>query len=199
MLKKFMITAFLIILAVAFWLVMKNNRPAEVVHYGFPADENYSEITNEDWKTFSDVEAGFTVKYPADWMLEDSGGNQLIRANIAKDNSVGMQILMFKDKTYDFDKFVLEYLDSFQNDMLLNWDGNIQQFSSKSSYNKYINFNRTAFYFTRENGEQWYLIEYIWKKEETVIAFQSGIAADLVSEFETILDEIANSLKFVGK
>jgi len=193
--KKILFFALIVILIVAVWQTIINKQTM-FDPQGF---ENKDEVTNSsdnDWKTFTDDEGGFKLKYPSDWMLEDGGDNPMIRADIAKDSSVGLQIRMFTNNDVDFEKFTTKYLNTFKNDMESRWNGTITLISSESSQNDNINFNRTAFEFSRNDGEQWHLLEYLWKKEKVVITFQCGIAIDNTKEFEPILDSIADSFEF---
>jgi hypothetical protein len=192
-LKKIFFIVLLIILIAAIWLTY-NNKQSNFDPQGFFTDKK---ITDSNWKTFTDEEGGFKFKYPSDWMMEDGGENPMIRADIAKDTSVGLQARMFNSKNVDFDDFAADYINTFKNDMITHWNGTIRQISSESSSSNNVNFNRTAFEFSRNDGEQWYLLEYLWKKEDKIITFQCGIAIDKVQEFEPVLDSIADSFEYV--
>jgi hypothetical protein len=195
-LKRIFFILFLVILVAAIWLIY-TNKQSNFDPQGFVSDKEITDSNYKDWKIFTDEEGSFKLKYPSDWMIEDGGENPMIRADIAKNTSVGLQIRMFTSNNIDFDDFTEEYVNTFKSDMVTHWNGTIRQISSESSLNDNVNFNRTAFEFSRNDGEQWYLIEYLWKKEDKIITFQCGIAIDKVQEFEPVLDSIADSFEYV--
>ncbi|MBT4333869.1 MAG: hypothetical protein HOD64_11415 [Candidatus Cloacimonetes bacterium] len=195
-LKKIFFIVFLVILIATIWLIY-TNKQTNFDPQGFVSDKEITDSNYKDWKIFTDEEGSFKLKYPSDWMIEDGGENPMIRADIAKDTSIGLQIGMFTSNNIDFDDFTAEYINTFKSDMVTHWNGTIRQISSNSSLNDNVSFNRTAFEFSRNDGEQWYLIEYLWKKEDRVITFQCGIAIDKVQEFEPVLDSIADSFEYV--
>ena len=195
-LKKIFFIVLLIILIAAIWLTY-NNKQTNFDPQGFVTDKEITDSNYKDWKTFTDEKGGFKFKYPYDWMLEDGGGNPMIRADIAKNTLVGLQVRMFTNNNVDFDDFVVEYLNTFKSDMVDHWSGAIVQTSTESSFSNDVHFNRTTFQFSRKDGEQWYLIEYLWEKEDKVVTFQCGIAIDKVQEFESILDSIADSFEYL--
>ncbi len=195
-LKKIFFIVLLIILIAAIWLTY-NNKQTNFDPQGFVTDKEITDSSYKDWKIFTDEKGEFKFKYPSDWMLEDGGGNPMIRADIAKNTSVGLQVRMFTGNNVDFDDFVVEYLNTFKSDMVDHWSGAIVQTSTESSFSNDVHFNRTTFQFSRKDGEEWYLIEYLWKKEDKVITFQCGIAIDKVQEFEPILDSITDSFEYI--
>lgn len=195
-LKKIFFIVLLIILIAAIWLTY-NNKQTNFDPQGFVTDKEITDSSYKDWKIFTDEKGGYKFKYPSDWMLEDGGGNPMIRADIAKNTSVGLQVRMFTGNNVDFDDFVVEYLNTFKSDVVDHWSGAIVQTSTESSFSNDVHFNRTTFQFSRKDGEEWYLIEYLWKKEDKVITFQCGIAIDKVQEFEPILDSITDSFEYI--
>jgi len=194
-LKKALLILFLIILIIiVFKLIVKDKTNIEPD--GFMSNENSAEVAYKNWKMYTDSKGGYKLKYPSNWMLEDGGDNEMIRANIAKDTSVGLQIRMLENKNLDFDDFAEQYLLKFENEMTTHWNGSIRQVSSRSSFISDVYSNRTAFEFSRTDSERWYLIEYIWQKDEKIITFQCGIMYEKLIKFELILDSIADSFEF---
>ena len=194
-LKKTLLIILLIILIIVILKLFVNNRP-NLEPDGFRNEEYQTETSYKNWKTYSDSKGGYKLKYPTNWMLEDGGDNEMIRADIAKDTSVGLQIRMLENKNLDFDDFAEQYLLKFENEMTTHWNGSIRQVSSRSSFISDVYFNRTAFEFSRTDSERWYLIEYIWQKDEKIITFQCGIMYKKLIKFEPILDSIADSFEF---
>jgi len=192
--RKIVLLIVILIILISFW-VAKTNKPDSNSSIKMPHDDPYTDTAFSNWKTFSDTKVGFSVKYPSEWKVEESN-DKMILADIAKDNSVGFQIRMYQNFGNDFNQFVADYLEAFENDMTSHWNGVIKQISTRSNIYDQINFNRTKFNFKRPNGEEWFLIEYIWSKDNTIIAFQSGILAEKVTEFEPLLDSIADSFEF---
>jgi len=195
-LKKTLLIIFLIILIIVILKLIVNNRSNHELD-GFRGEEYQTETSYKNWETYTDSKAGYKLRYPSNWMLEDGSDNEMIRADIAKNTSVGLQIRMLKNKNLDFDEFAEQYLVKFENEMATNWNGSMRQVSSRSSFISDVYFNRTAYEFSRVDGGNWYLIEYIWQKDEKIIAFQCGIMYEKLIEFEQILDSIADSFKFI--
>ena len=195
-LKKTLFIVFIIILTIMITKLIWNNKtdfdPEE-----FNNEDETTEIFYKGWKTFTDAEGGYNLKYPPGWMLEEGAGNDMIRADINKNTYVGLQIRMLENSYLDFEEFCEPYLVKFKNDMITHRNGSMKQVAFNSSFSSEVSYSRTAFEFSRANGERWYLIEYLWQKDDKIICFECGIMYDKQVEFEPILDSIADSFEFI--
>ena len=196
-LKKTLFIVFIIILIIMIIKLIWNNK-TDFDPEGFNNEDETTKISYKGWKTFTDAEGGYKLKYPSDWMLEEGASNDIIRADITSDTSAGLQIRMLDNKNLDFDDFAKPYLVKFKNEMTTHWNGTMEQVSYRSSFISEVYFSRTAFEFSRADSEKWYLIEYLWQKDDKIIAFQCGIMYEKLIEFESLLDSIADSFEFTN-
>jgi len=192
--RKLLIISLIILILVVLKLIMKDGSNLEPD--GYLSNEDPTQTSLKNWSTYTDSKGGYKLKYPSDWMLEDRGDKGMIRADIAKNTSAGLQIRMLENRNLDFEDFTEQYLVRFKNEMSTHWNGSIRQVSSRSSFINDVYFNRTAYEFSRTDGERWYLIEYIWQKDTKVIAFQCGVMYEKLIKFEPFLDSIADSFEY---
>ena len=145
---------------------------------------------------FTDNYAGYSLLFPNYWKIDDhSNSKNMIRADIYKDNLVGFQIRMYKAK--NFRLFTDSYISQFLTDMQNHWKGTIKE-EKREFYGKLNHESCKAWiYAEKQNGENWFFKEYLFQNNDKIIAFQSGIYLSYKDTYETELDKIAESFKFI--
>ncbi|MCD4817216.1 MAG: hypothetical protein K8S23_00815 [Candidatus Cloacimonetes bacterium] len=158
-------------------------------------DQRYSE--ESPYKIFTDKGKGYEIIYPSYWKFEDkTNDNHMIRADIYKDNNVGLQIRWYSISGV-FNGFIDSYIQSFIQEMQGHWKGSIKE--EKREF-KTIAGKEACWvwiYAEKENGERWLFKEYLYKNGTNIIAFQSGVLRIYQDTYEKELDAIANSMKFL--
>lgn len=162
--------------------------------------QEYSENTELEEQGdlfFQDLTGGYTLTYPSDWKLQDSSyKDEFIRADLYKGNDIGLQIRLYNLNNQILDDFITDYVKQFQEDMKKRWNGEMEILNRRTIAGKNGEFRQIEINFTKNDGERWTFIEYVWQLDDKILVFQSGYLTEKVIEGKSKLDKIANSLKF---
>lgn len=151
---------------------------------------------------FQDERWNYAVDYPTDWQLADhSSSSEMIRADIHRDNTVGIQIRVVRRGSSSFESFVETYIGRFIEDMTSHWQGTLSEHSK--------NFDRIGRHegcevrmvLLRGDGQRWLLKQYLWpvpNDADAVVVFQCGSSQTDQILNEQYLDTIARSFRFTG-
>ncbi len=150
------------------------------------------------WAVFKDKNEDFQLKYPAHWQIEDhSDKDQLVRADISKDKTAGVQVRVQKNMKQEFKAFTASYLDHFTDDMTGHWKGTTTLISSKfEKIGTHHGFS-AALVLKRGDGQKWFLKQFLWNKGDKVYILQSGAEYNKVHIYEPLFDKIAGSFKLL--
>jgi hypothetical protein len=156
---------------------------------------------SENLNRFHDKEGNYQINYPADWTLADrSGSDKMIRADLHKGNSVGVQIKIVKQGNTSFESFADAYIQRFINEMSRHWKSEMTELSRNFGWVGAHEGCRVRMKMERGDGQQWFFMKYLWPMVDgsnRVVVFQCGtLTKDQVIN-EPILDAVAQSLKFV--
>jgi hypothetical protein len=152
----------------------------------------------KEWIWFIDKKEKYRFRFPGNWQFNDySTGDRLIRADINDGELAGLQVRVQTNVKQDFNAFVEAYLNQFMDDMASHWKGPIDVIDQKfERIGKHEGF-RAALVLKRQDGQKWFLKEFLWKRGEKVVIFQAGALSGWVHIYEPLFDKIAGSFSFL--
>ena len=150
-------------------------------------------------KELKDKNWGYKVQYPSDWVAKTyPNSRDLVKADInKKDNSAGIQIRIYSNKSGNLKKFAKWKIDEFTKGMQGHWGGKIK--IEKKVYTRIGKHNgyRVTYDLTRGDGQRLILKEYMFSAGKKVYVMQGGMPYKDRAKVEPILEGIARSFDFL--
>jgi len=151
-----------------------------------------------DFIVFQDDAENYLIRYPHDWSLEDStSGGHMIRADITKDQSTGLQIRIHRAVSSDVHRYVASHVEQFLEDMKAHWKGSIHETGRHYGEIGTNSGCRVTMVFERSDGTNWFFKQYLWPRGDEVVLLQCGTPLESQLENEPILDRISATFEFV--
>jgi len=156
---------------------------------------NDSQLT--EMISFTDRAARYQIKYPSSWKLKDNtNANHMIRADIVKNNNLGFQIRAFWNVTGNLEDYTDRFVTQFMHEMSGHWPGHIDETDRHCNSDETIETCTSSIFFNRNDGQQWFFKEYLFKKNRIVVVLQSGSRLEHKNNHEKALDDIAATFTF---
>ncbi|MFC1850531.1 hypothetical protein ACFL27_10100 [candidate division CSSED10-310 bacterium] len=157
-----------------------------------------NQVSNdEDWRIFRDRPGHYQIHYPGSWKLVDnSTRKQMIRADLNRDQTTGIQIRFYTSSRVTFKLFVDWYVKQFMTDMQKHWRGSMTEIERTYGFIGSHEGCSVSLILKRSDGQQWFLKQYLWPRGKNVVVFQCGTKFNLRAENEQTLDEIAQTFEF---
>lgn len=154
-------------------------------------------VENTGKRTYTDDGGSYLIEYPADWDVEDhSFKNEMIRADINRDEIVGFQIRLLENPGIPEQDYTGRYLTTFAEEMRTHWQGRVEIISAMKNIGEGFHHWQGSLSLIRADDSKWFLKEYIWFNNDRILVFQSGTPWKYRELYEPILDEVAASVEF---
>ena len=146
----------------------------------------------------ADTKNGYRLHYPSDWTVQQSPDSEdLVKANISKDDETGLQVRVYTDITSNLNTFLEGYVPDFDHKMRQQWGGEMiileQRYTTFDQQRGFI----ISFDFKREDGARYFFKQYLISRDNKVYVIQCGTPFDLRSINETLFDSIAESFELL--
>jgi len=148
-------------------------------------------------ETLEDSVNGYKIEHPLDWSATTfPNSTDLVKANIFKDSTTGVQVRIDSSRDMDFDSFVKWYSDDFMKQMQGRWGGSIEIIEQKNISLAGENCSVTTFDLKRDDGQRRFFKVYLIPHDGKIYLMQCGSPFDARSSIEPIIDSIAGSFSF---
>lgn len=150
---------------------------------------------------FHDKRWHYQIDYPVDWTMSDySTSAKMIRADIHRGDSVGIQIRVVHLGNDSLESFVDAYIQRFVDDMRGHWKGEVTDISRKFDWIGNYQGCCVDMVMVRGDGQRWLFKHYLWPTidgSRRVVVFQCGTMVMDRDVNEPLLDAVAQSFRFL--
>lgn len=140
--------------------------------------------------------AGYTIAIPPGWQAtEHFGADHLIRADISKNGSMGLQVRLTDTTPHDFTSTAEAMIQDYATDMSSHYGGYCTE--TESSYPEAGDEALTACFRSEwENGSEWFLQLSLVRRNDMLVIFQCGCSWEDRQEGRQRFDQVVESLVF---
>ncbi|MFH0827239.1 MAG: hypothetical protein V1923_05105 [Candidatus Omnitrophota bacterium] len=148
-------------------------------------------------EVLEDEQNGYRIHYPFGWQVTRFPNSaDLVKANINRDSSTGLQVRIYPTNGRDFNSFVDWYVKDFMLQMKGGPRGNISLIDKNFTYIGVNEGCMISFDSLKEDGSRWFMKEYLIPAGDKVYVLVSGTIFSSREQNEPLLDSIAQSLEF---
>ena len=139
---------------------------------------------------------GYTVTIPSGWeAAEHFGTDNLIRADISKNSSMGLQIRLTDTTPYDFTSTAEAMIQDYAGDMSSHYGGYCTE--TERFYPEAGDQALTAcFHAEWEDGSEWFLQLSLVRRNSMLVIFQCGCSWEDRQEGRQHFDQVVESIVF---
>ena len=140
--------------------------------------------------------AGYRLSVPEAWRINDrTKADALIRADLVKGETAGVQVRLQRCPENGFDQLVEKAIASYREEMSGHWGGTCEVTAREPV--KVADEGLTVrFRLERGDGSTWYLQESFVRSGTTLVVLQGGCLWDARTEIAPALDRIVASIRF---